>query len=110
MTWLLAIRTFLGSLPGAIIAALALLLVVQTVRIEGFKVWPIEVQGWKARALSAEQTSVEAAAQGWQADEVALARTAREREAVAAQNERARQAADDSDDPLAAALRELRGK
>lgn len=29
--------------------------VVQTVRIEGFKFWPIELRGWKPRALAAEK-------------------------------------------------------
>jgi hypothetical protein len=41
---------------GLAFAILAALLAVQTVRIEGFKVWPISVAGWKARALKAEQT------------------------------------------------------
>lgn len=42
------------GLSGLAIAVLLALLAIQTVRIEGFKVWPIELQGWKPRALAAE--------------------------------------------------------
>lgn len=38
------------GLNGLAIAVLALLLAVQTVRIEGFKLWPLSVEGWKPRA------------------------------------------------------------
>jgi hypothetical protein len=105
MTWLLAIRTFLGTRMGKAVAVGIAILIAVTV----FNLW---LRNERRDAVDADraQASVEAAAQGRQADEAALARTAREREAVAAQNERARQAADDSDDPLAAALRELRGE
>jgi hypothetical protein len=105
MTWLLAIRTFLGTRMGKAVAVGIAILIAVVV----FNLW---LRNERRDAVEADRaaSSVEAAAKGRQADEVALARTAREREAVAAQNERARQAADDSDDPLAAALRELRGE
>ncbi|MGB3167127.1 MAG: hypothetical protein WBA68_10175, partial [Alteraurantiacibacter sp.] len=37
--------------------ALVAAFTVQTVRIEGFKVWPFEVRGWKGRAMEAEQAN-----------------------------------------------------
>ena len=44
------------GLTGLAIAILLALLAVQTVRIEGFRMWPLSIDGWKARALTAEQT------------------------------------------------------
>jgi hypothetical protein len=41
------------SITGIIIAVLALLLMVQTVRIEGFSVWPVHVHGLRERLKSA---------------------------------------------------------
>ena len=42
----------------AVIAFLAALLVIQTVRIEGFKLWPVSVKGYKAR-LAETRTQLE---------------------------------------------------
>ena len=61
------ISAFLAPLTNrimlAIIAALIVLLTVQTARIEGFKVWPIAVEGWKPKAerLQADLDNVKAA-------------------------------------------------
>ena len=41
------------GIKGAIIAALTLALAVQTVRIEGFKVWPFSVKGLKVKLADA---------------------------------------------------------
>jgi hypothetical protein len=48
MQILTAARAFLSSITGLIILALAALLAVQTVRIEGFKLWPLSIAGLKA--------------------------------------------------------------
>lgn len=57
------------SLKGLWLALVALVVtvalgfsVIQTARLEGFKFWPISVQGWKPRALSAEATLAKVAA------------------------------------------------
>lgn len=52
---MIALRAFFSriGLTGAIIAVLALLLVVQTVRIEGFKVWPVSIKGLKVKLADA---------------------------------------------------------
>lgn len=38
-----------------IIALFAVLLAVQTVRLEGFKVWPVSIEGWKPKAERLER-------------------------------------------------------
>jgi hypothetical protein len=38
------------GLTGLAIAVLVSLLAVQTARIEGFKVWPLSIEGWKPKA------------------------------------------------------------
>lgn len=52
----LTLRGFHLAVVGAVIAALVAALAVQTVRVEGLKLWPIEVEGWKPRATRLEQT------------------------------------------------------
>lgn len=47
--WLTTFAARIG-VTGAIIAALCLALLAQTVRIEGFKIWPLSIEGWKAKA------------------------------------------------------------
>ncbi|HYD23838.1 MAG TPA: hypothetical protein VEB68_03510 [Croceibacterium sp.] len=56
MSWrarLGAIAARIG-LSGAAIAVLAALLAVQTVRLEGVRLWPVSIAGWKPRARAAE--------------------------------------------------------
>lgn len=64
------------GLAGLAIAVLLVLLAVQTVRLDGFKLWPLSLQGWKPRAEAAEKTIADIAA----AQELArkTARAARE--------------------------------
>ena len=45
---------------GIVIAILAALLVLQTVRLEGFKIWPFSFEGWKPMAQSYAKASKEA--------------------------------------------------
>lgn len=44
------------GLSGLIIAALLAALVVQTIRIEGLKVWPLSIDGWKPLAIERGET------------------------------------------------------
>lgn len=67
------------GLTGLAIAVLLVLLAVQTVRLEGFKVWPLSLQGWKPRAEAAEKTIADiAAAQVLAGDKAKAARIAQE--------------------------------
>lgn len=50
------------SLSGIALAIMAALLAVQTVRIEGLKLWPITVEGWKPKAQRLEAAQIAARA------------------------------------------------
>jgi len=61
------------------IAVLLALLAVQTVRLEGFKLWPLSLEGWKPRALAAEKTVADIAiAQQLANERASAARQAKE--------------------------------
>lgn len=51
------------SLSGIALAIMAVLLAVQTARVEGLSIWPVKVEGWKPKAerLLAEQKAAQAA-------------------------------------------------
>lgn len=68
------------SLSGIAIAILAALLAVQTIRLEGFKVWPVSLAGWKPRAIAAE-TALDAA-------KAAYARQSAKQDTIAADYDR----------------------
>lgn len=61
------------SLTGLAIAILVALLAVQTVRLEGFKLWPLSIEGWKPKAERYERTineldeKMKAARDDWEA-------------------------------------------
>lgn len=102
MIWaFLSARGFLGLAKGIWVAiALAAL-------IGGFALW---LANEKRDAVEADRarSNAEALARARGADEAGLARTGQEREAIEAQNEEARRAAEQSDDPLKAGLDKLR--
>lgn len=58
--WIAPFRLYLTL---GVIAIFAIIAVVQTVRIEGFKVWPVQIEGYKAKAerLEADLRNVRAA-------------------------------------------------
>lgn len=51
-----AVKGIWVALVGAVVAASLIFGAVQTVRLEGFKIWPFEITGWKQRALDAENS------------------------------------------------------
>lgn len=69
------------GLTGLAIAILLALLAVQTVRLEGFKLWPISVEGWKPKAERLER-DIEAVKQAQKiaAEKARAARIAKEQE------------------------------
>lgn len=47
----LSIKGLWAALVALVFAIVLILLAVQTVRLEGFKLWPIEAEGWKPKAV-----------------------------------------------------------
>lgn len=69
------LRTFAAriGLSGLAIAAALAVAAVQTVRMEGLKIWPLVIDGWKPRALAAEATIAAIAREQALAGEIAKA-------------------------------------
>jgi|GEM_PF-4956701 hypothetical protein len=103
MTWL-AIRTFLGGIPRW--AWIALAIVIAAI---AFGIW---LSGEKQKAVEADRSAgkAEAVSTARTADEAAHGAAQGKSEDIEHGNEQAREAARGSDDPLADALRSLRGR
>ena len=100
-----AIATFAAriGLTGVAIAVLGTFGVVQTVRIEGFKIWPISIDGYKAD-LAAAKAALEAQEREYRAAQAEAAERAQQ--ARMAAQERYADIARNADDELEQARRD----
>lgn len=70
----LAIKGVWVAVAALAFTALLSMLVAQTIRLEGFKLWPLSLDGWKSRAMAAEATIAEIAREQALAGEIATAK------------------------------------